>query len=125
MSESILAGEHRLLRIHFGEEDKFERTRLSQLILKLARKQNLAGCTIVRGMAGFGKGHRLHTQFQMEGAGWDLPLVIEVVDQKEKIERFLKEIEPMLSGTLVTEERAMVHHYSARMASDPSDRKGD
>ncbi|MBI3336135.1 DUF190 domain-containing protein [Candidatus Peregrinibacteria bacterium] len=112
MNERNLVDEHRLLRIHIGEEDKFERKRLSQLILEKARERNLAGCTIVRGMAGFGKGRRLHTQFQMEGAGWDLPLVIEVIDQLETIERFLKEIEPMLGGTLVTEERALVHHYS-------------
>jgi len=111
--EPTLAGEHRLLRIHIGEEDKYERKRLSQLILDAARKTRMAGCTLVRGMAGFGKGRRGHNELQMEGAGWDLPIVIEVVDSIEKVEVFLKLVEPMLGGTLVTEERALVHHYSS------------
>ena len=122
MSKPSLSGEHRLLCIHIGEEDKFERRRLGQLILERAREKGLAGCTVIRGMAGFGKGRRLHTQFQMEGAGWDLPIVIEVVDEKDKVDRFLKEIEPLLGGTLVTEERAMVHHYSSR--TSPGAEKG-
>ena len=124
MSNSNLTGEHRLLRIHVGEEDKFERKRLTQLIIERARESHLAGCTVIKGMAGFGKGRRVHTELQMEGAGWDLPVVIEVADQKEKLTRFLEEIEPMLSGTLVTEERAMVHHYSSRAPSEPGEKKG-
>ena len=114
MNESKLAGEHRLLRIHIGEEDKFKHKSLSRLILERAREAHLAGCTLIRGMAGFGKGRRVHTEMQMEGAGWDLPIVIEVIDERDKLEKFLREIEPWLSGTLVTEERALVHHYSSR-----------
>lgn len=124
MNEPTLLGEHRLLRIHIGEEDKFERKRLSQLILEKAQVKGLAGCSLVRGIAGFGKGRRLHTQFQLEGAGWDLPVVIEVVDTSERVDRFLKEIEPYLAGTLVTEERAWVHHYSSCPLSGGKSNKG-
>lgn len=107
-----------MLRIHIGEEDKYQRKHLSQLILQKAREAGLPGCTLMKGMAGFGKGRRVHNEMQMEGAGWDLPIVIEVVGVSCSIDRFLKEVEPMLGGTLVTEERALVHHYSGR--SEPA-----
>lgn len=124
MSGDVLNGEQRLLRIYVGEEDKFQHKRLSNLILESARHTNLAGCTQLRGIESFGERRRVHNEMQMEGTGWDLPIVIEIVDSPEKVNKFLKDNVSLLeNAALVTEERAVVHHYMGLKRPDDMEGK--
>jgi uncharacterized protein len=101
-----------LLRIFIGEDDKYEGRPLYRVIVEAARKKDLAGATVFRGPLGFGKSSRLHTA-KILRLSEDLPLVIEIVDASEKIEAFVKELDGIVGGGLVTIEKVRVVKYSA------------
>ena len=100
-----------LLRIFIGESDKHAGKPLYEWIVLRAREAGLAGATVLRGMMGFGANSReIHT-FKIERLSEDLPVIIEVVDTKEKLDRFLETIEEGISAGLVTLEKAQVRFY--------------
>lgn len=72
-----------------------------------ARERSLAGATVVRGLMGYGANSRLHT-FKIERLSLDLPIVVEIVDTREKLEAFLAEIDPIIHDGLATLEEAEV-----------------
>jgi PII-like signaling protein len=82
-----------------------------------ARELHLAGATVLRGPMGFGKSSRLHTA-KILRLSMDLPLVIEIVDGEEKIEKFLPILDQMLKGGLVTMEKVKVIDYRAGTDTD-------
>ena len=77
-----------LLRIFLGEDDKFEGTPLYEAIVLKSRELHLAGATVLRGAVGFGHSSRIHTT-KILRLSQDLPIVVEIVDAKEKIDAFL------------------------------------
>ena len=83
---------------------------LYEAIVQKAREMHLAGATVLRGPMGFGKSSRVHTS-KIIRLSMDLPLVIEIVDSKEKINEFLPALEGMIGGGLVTLEKVEVVHY--------------
>jgi PII-like signaling protein len=99
-----------LLRIFIGEDDRFEGTPLYEAIVVKAREQHLAGATVLRGPMGFGKSSRLHTT-KILRLSEDLPLVIEIVDSEENINRFLPVLDGMMSSGLITLEKVQVLQY--------------
>ena len=99
-----------LLRIFFGEDDKFERKPLYEAIVLKAREMHLAGATVLRGAVGFGHSSHLHTT-KILRLSQDLPLVIEIVDVQEKIDAFLPVLDGMMSSGLVTIEKVQVLQY--------------
>ena len=101
-----------LLRIFFGEDDKFGRSPLYEAIVMKAREMHLAGATVLRGPMGFGASSRLHTT-KILRLSEDLPLVIEIVDSEEKINDFLPVLDRMMSSGLVTLEKVQVLQYGA------------
>ena len=104
-----------LLRIFCGEDDRHGHMPLYEAIVLKAREAGLAGATMLRGTTGFGHTSRLHTT-KILRLSQDLPIVIEIVDSREKIEAFLPEIDGMLSSTstLVTMEKVQVLQYGPR-----------
>lgn len=102
-----------LLRIFLGEEDRFGREPLYEAIVRKAREGELAGATVLRGPLGYGHSSRIHTA-KILRLSEDLPIVIEIVDTPEKIERFLEVLDPMMKGGLVTLEKVQVLEYGAR-----------
>ena len=101
-----------LLRIFVGESDKRGHRPLYEVIVLRAREAGLAGATVLRGVMGFGKHSVLHTA-KILRLSEDLPMVIEIVDSLEKIERFLPVLDELISDGLVTLERVRVIHYRA------------
>jgi PII-like signaling protein len=102
-----------LLRIFIGEDDKYRGRPLCEAIVLQAREMHLAGATVLRGPMGFGRSSRLHTATILRFSE-DLPLVIEIVDSEEKIQGFLPTLDGMMTGGLVTLEKAKVLRYSHR-----------
>ena len=78
-----------------------------------ARELHLAGATVLRGPMGFGHSSRLHTS-KILRLSEDLPLVIEIVDSKEKIDAFLPVLDAMMGSGLVTLEKVQVLRYGER-----------
>lgn len=104
-----------LLRIFFGESDKFHRLPLHEAIVLKAREMHLGGATVLRGHIGFGHSSRIHTSKFLR-LSQDLPVVVEIIDSQEKIERFLPVLDGMMASGLITMERAEVLQYGAEEA---------
>ena len=106
-----------LLRIFFGEDDKYNRLPLYEAIVLKAREMHLAGATVLRGGMGFGHSTRLHTT-KILRLSEDLPLVVEIVDTPEKIDKFLPVLDQMMTSGLVTIEKVQVLQYGTEMAPE-------
>jgi PII-like signaling protein len=103
-----------LLRVFIGENDKHQRRPLYEAIVLAARERGLAGATVIRGPMGYGASSRLHTA-KILRLSEDLPLVIEIVDSKEKIDAFLPALETMMTTSgLVTLEKVQVIRYGTK-----------
>ena len=96
-----------LLRIFIGEDDKAGRQPLYEAIVLKAREMGLAGATVLRGPMGFGHSSRLHTTKVLR-LSQDLPLVIEIVENEDTINRFVSAIESMMGSALITTETVKV-----------------
>jgi PII-like signaling protein len=105
-----------LLRIFIGENDEFGDRPLYEAIVLKAREMHLAGATVLRGPMGFGQSSQLHTA-KILRLSVDLPLIIEIVDGEDKINKLLPALEQMIGSGLVTLEKVQVLQYG----SDKSD----
>ena len=99
-----------LLRIFIGEDTRFDHRPLYEAIVTAAREQHLAGATVLRGPMGYGHSSELHTT-KILNLAENLPVVIEIVDTQEKIDRFLPALNGMMSSGLVTLEKVQVLQY--------------
>lgn len=99
-----------LLRMFIGESDRYDGQPLYEAIVMKARDLGIAGATVLRGPMGYGRSSRLHTSKILRLSD-DLPLVIEIVDSKEKIDLFLEQADAMLGSGLVTLEKVRVVRY--------------
>ncbi len=112
----MLPQEGCLLRIFIGESDRHEGKLLYEWIVLKAREKGLAGATVLRGIMGFGAHSRLHT-VRILRLSEDLPVVVEVVDTREKLEAFLELIDHVIPEGLATLEAATVHFYRSGEAA--------
>ena len=99
-----------LLRIFIGEKDKSHGQPLYERIVMKARELHLAGATVTRGILGFGADSRLHSSKLLE-LSQDLPIVIELVDAQENIDRLLPFIDENVVEGMVTMEKVKVLKY--------------
>jgi len=112
----VLDGEQFLVRIFFGEADKWHHQPLDRALLERLRRAGFAGATVLRGVAGFGAASVIHTA-RLVDLGADLPMLIEVVDDQEHVDKLIPILDEMLTaGTLVTVEKVRVLRYAAGQA---------
>ena len=102
----------KLLRIFIGEQDKWKGLPLYEAIVLLARKEKMAGATVIKGCMGFGCKSHMHTA-KILRLSEDLPIIIEMVDGEEKINQFLPHLDEMVKEGLVTLEKMNVVMYRA------------
>lgn len=107
-----LSEEGCLLRIFVGESDKKDDVPLYVWIIRRAKEEGLAGATAWRGIEGYGAHSHIHTSRILQ-LSTDLPVVIEIVDTVEKIEKFLPIVDSNLQKGLATIEKVKVHLYRA------------
>ena len=105
-----LPEEGMLLRIFIGESDSYKDKPLYEQIVLKAREMNLAGATVTRGVMGFGANSRMHTAKILRLSD-DLPLVIELVESEENINKFLPFLDETVKEGLVTLEKVRVIKY--------------
>ena len=106
----------KLLRIFIGEQDKWQGIPLYEAIVNLARKEKMAGATAIKGFMGFGCKSHMHTTKVLR-LSEDLPILIEIVDSEENINRFIPFLDEMVKEGLVTLEKANVVMYRADVLS--------
>ena len=107
-----LNGDSVLVRIFIGESDKYHGKPLYQELVDLLKKEKIAGVTVFRGILGFGAKSHLHTAHILR-LSQDMPIVIEIVDRQQDIDRVLPGIEQMIGDGLITMENVKVIKYSA------------
>jgi uncharacterized protein len=105
-----------LLRILAGEGDKHEGRPLYEWIVAQAHARQLAGATVYRGLMGFGPHTRVIHTFKIERLAEDLPITIEIMDSREKVEGFLTFIEQQIhSGLVATVQTIEVRRFEGRL----------
>src|SRR5512140_3186758 len=100
----VLSGEQILVRIFIGESDKWHHEPLHMALLARLRREGFAGATVFHGSAGFGARSVLHTTHLLR-LSEDLPIVIEIVDTAEHVERLTAILDEMVNEGLVTMEK--------------------
>ena len=105
-----LEGTGKLLRIFIGESDRHGGQPLYTAILERARKAELGGATVFKGIAGFG-GHSVVHAARVFDLSVDLPILIEIVDTEEKIRAFIPMLDEMVHEGLITLETVEIIHY--------------
>jgi len=113
VSESFdhtLVGDRVLLRVHLTEAARHAHTLLYEAIVDLLRKRGIAGATVLRALMGFGRRRFVHGPMN-EISSISMPIVIECVDDADRIAAVLPEIDALLDRGLVTLERARVIVY--------------
>ncbi|HXJ77165.1 MAG TPA: DUF190 domain-containing protein [Candidatus Methylomirabilis sp.] len=114
-----IEGEQILLRIILSESRMHDREPLYRRILDLLRAEGLAGATMLKGMAGFGHDRDIHT-VMIEVAAQGLPIVLEVVDTPEHIDRVLPLLDALMAGGIIMTERAHVIRYATTSPARPT-----
>ena len=108
-------GEAKLVRIFVGESDKLKNIPVYEAILMKAREQHLAGATVIKGIAGYGRHSIIHTS-KILALSEDMPIIVEIVDEEKKIESFLEVIHEIFDDSgcngLITIEKAQVIKYT-------------
>ena len=107
----------KLLRIYIDEEDKFEGKPVYRWLVERARKEGLCGVTVLRGILGYGARGKVHSANILRMAN-ELPLVVEIVDSEEKIEKFMVFVERAVKEGLATIEDVKVEFYRLSQKSD-------
>jgi PII-like signaling protein len=105
------SGEKVLMRIFLGESDQVGHRPLYEVLVELFKKEGFAGATVLRGVAGFGAHSVFHTDKLLRLSS-DLPIVIEVVESQEKIDAVMPRIDEVMTGGMITLEKATVIRYT-------------
>ncbi|MCL4215556.1 MAG: DUF190 domain-containing protein [Candidatus Hydrogenedentes bacterium] len=106
----ILPEKGALLRIYMGESDRHEGLPLYEWLVRKARENGLAGATVIRGIEGFGAHSRVHSG-KILALSSDLPILVEIVDTREKIDAFLPLVDEAVSEGLATLENVEIRFY--------------
>ena len=103
-----------ILRIFISSTDRFRQTPLYEFIVLQAKKEGIAGATVLNGMLGYGASSVIHS-YKFWEVSEKLPVVIEMIDSEKKVTDFLEYIKPVLEsvryGCLVTTEKTDILLY--------------
>ena len=101
----------RMLRIHFGEDDKWQGKPLHEAIFAKCRELGIAGATIYRGIEGYGTSTRIH-----HGSHWilskDAPIMVSIIDTEEQINKLIPHLDTMVEEGLIAMSRVDVIRFS-------------
>jgi len=112
MTHEKFEGERTLMRVHIGESDKWHGKSLHEAIVEMFRKEGFSGATVLRGVGGYGGSSVYHTD-KILRLSQDLPIVVEVIESTERIEKILPRLDEMVEGGLITLEKVRVILYRA------------
>jgi len=106
-----IPGEAERLRIYIGSNDTFGGRPLVDAVIDTARRMQVLGATALRGIAGFGASSHVHRIDLV--LSHNLPIVIDIVDTRDKIDAFLPVVQSMIGTALITREAVMVLRFGA------------
>jgi uncharacterized protein len=104
-----LEGKAKMLRIHFGEDDKWQNKALYEAIVIKCRELDIAGATVFRGIEGYGASTLIHKRHRLFSS--DRPIMVTVIDAEEKISKLIPALDEMVSEGLIAMSEVEVIHY--------------
>ncbi len=111
-----------ILKIYASTTDKIGSKLLYEHIVNLAREKGISGVTVYRGVMGYGISSNI-TSSKFWELTEKLPVMIEIIDETEVIERFYYLLEPdlisMPKGCIVIEEPVTVKLHKPGALQDP------
>jgi PII-like signaling protein len=96
-----------LLRIYIDESDLIEGRSAYKEIVHYFKRNGFSGATVIRCIYGYGKKNQLHSASILR-LSTDLPILIEVVDSRDKIQAALPEVKNMIKEGLITLEKISI-----------------
>jgi uncharacterized protein len=105
-----LKGKAKMLRIHFGEDDKWNNKPLYEAIVMKCRELDIAGATVFRGIEGYGASSLIHKEHLFRLSS-DRPIMVSVIDTDEKIRFLLPALEEMVDEGLIAMSEVEVIRY--------------
>jgi len=106
-----LEGKAKMLRIHFGEDDKWQGQPLYRAIVAKCREMDIAGATVFRGIEGYGASTLIRRAHHPFSFSHDAPLMVTVIDTEEKIQALLPELDRMVAEGLIAMSEVEVVKY--------------
>ena len=93
-------GKAKLMRIFFGENDKWHGKPLQEALVEALRANEIAGVTVYRGILGYGANRRVHKDKGLN-LSHDRPIMLAVIDTEAKLAAFTPILDQMLQQGLV------------------------
>jgi len=91
---------YKILKIYVSEDSRYKRHNLYHALVIKLKEMNMAGATVTRGLEGYGKSKAIHN-IKILDLSSSLPIIIEVIDEAEKIEKAIPIIEEMVNEGLI------------------------
>ena len=104
-----LEGKAKMLRIHFGEDDKWHDKPLYEAIVIKCRELDIAGATVFRGIEGYGASTLIHKRHLLRSS--DRPIMVSVIDTEEKIRSLIPALDEMVDEGLIAMSEVEVIKY--------------
>jgi PII-like signaling protein len=104
----------RMLRIHFGEADKWQGKTLHEAIVSKCMELGVAGATVYRGIEGYGASTRIHRRSYWKFSK-DAPIMLTIIDSEEQIEKLLPHLDEMVEEGLIAISRVEVIRYTRNL----------
>jgi uncharacterized protein len=104
-----LEGKAKMLRIHFGEDDKWHDKPLYEAIVVKCRELDIAGATVFRGIEGYGASTLIHKRHLLRSS--DRPIMVSVIDTEEKIRSLIPALDQMVDEGLIAMSEVEVIRY--------------
>lgn len=98
------------LRVYIGESDRYNGTALFNAIVMKAKELDIAGVSVFRGIEGYGAHSRIHTASIVDLSS-DLPVLVEIIDSQEYINKILPFLDEVLTEGMVTIDDVEIIKY--------------
>jgi len=104
-----LEGKAKMLRIHFGEDDRWQDKPLYEAIVIKCRELDIAGASVFRGIEGYGASTLIHKRHLLRSS--DRPILVSVIDTEEKIRSLIPALDEMVCEGLIAMSEVEVIRY--------------
>jgi PII-like signaling protein len=108
----------KILRIHFGESDKWQGKPLHEAILAKCKELGMAGAIVYRGIEGYGTSTRVR-HASMWTFSKDAPIMLSIVDTEEQIEKLLPHLDEMVNEGLIAMSNVEVIRFTRQESAPP------
>lgn len=108
----------RMLRIHFGENDKWKGKPLHEAIVARCQELGIAGAVVYRGIEGYGTSTRIRNSSHWTFSK-DAPIMLSIIDTEPQIGKLIPHLDEMVQEGLIAMSTVQVIRYSRNATSAP------